>query len=88
MPYVREGSVKVSDHWLRSPLVNLGQACQTCHKFSEDELRERVNVIQSNTAELLRQSEEANLAAIDAIVAAKAAGSTDEQLAEAMELHR
>ena len=26
MPYVREGSVKVSDHWLRSPLVNISGA--------------------------------------------------------------
>ncbi len=74
MPYMREGSVKVSDHWLRSPLVNISQACQTCHKFPEDELQERVAVIQNNTAELLRQSEEALLDAIDAIVAAKSRG--------------
>ena len=88
MPYLREGSVKVSDHWLRSPLVNISASCQTCHKFSEGELLDRVAVIQKTTAELLRQTEDANLAAIDAIVAAKEAGATDEQLAEAMELHR
>jgi nitrite reductase (cytochrome c-552) len=88
MPYMREGSVKVSDHWLRSPLVNISASCQTCHKFSEGDLLDRVAVIQKTTAELLRKSEEANLAAIDAIVAAKEAGATDEQLAEAMELHR
>jgi nitrite reductase (cytochrome c-552) len=35
MPYVREGSVKVSDHWLRSPLVNINASCQTCHNYSE-----------------------------------------------------
>jgi nitrite reductase (cytochrome c-552) len=88
MPYMREGSVKVSDHWLRSPLVNIGPSCQTCHNFPEEELIERVTVIQATTAELLRQSEDANLAAIDAIVAAKEAGASDEQLAQAMELHR
>ena len=88
MPYMREGSVKISDHWIRSPLHNISAACQTCHKFPENELIERVLTIQNRTAELLRKSEAANLAAIDAIVAAKTAGATDEQLAEAMELHR
>jgi nitrite reductase (cytochrome c-552) len=33
MPYVRDGATKVSDHWVRSPLLNLNRACQTCHKF-------------------------------------------------------
>jgi nitrite reductase (cytochrome c-552) len=88
MPYMREGSVKISDHWLRSPLVNISASCQTCHKFTEDELAERVQVIQDKTAELLRQSEEALLDAIDTIVAAKAAGATPEQLADALQLHR
>lgn len=88
MPYVREGSVKVSDHWLRSPLTNLDSSCGSCHKQTEEELRERVAIIQDTTAGLLRRSEEALVAAIDAIVAAKAAGATDEQLAEVYQLHR
>ena len=88
MPYTRQGSVKVSDHWLRSPLVNLSQACQNCHNISEDELRERVLTIQTKTAELLRRSEAALVDAIDAIVAAREAGATDEQLAAALKLHR
>lgn len=88
MPYVREGAVKVSDHWLRSPLVNINKACQTCHKQDEQELKNRVLLIQNNTAELLRKSEAAIVDAIDAIVAAKAAGATDEQLQEALHLQR
>jgi nitrite reductase (cytochrome c-552) len=88
MPYVREGSVKVSDHWLRSPLTNVNAACQTCHNFSEEELEARITTIQNRTAELLGQSEEALLAAIDAIVAAKAAGAAEEELAEIYALHR
>jgi len=88
MPYVREGSVKVSDHWLRSPKVNVATACQTCHKFSEAELTQRIETIQDRTAQLLRSSEEALLAAIDAIVAAREAGATDEELATALQLHR
>jgi nitrite reductase (cytochrome c-552) len=88
MPYMRDGSVKVSDHWLRSPLFNLNNSCGVCHKQSEEELRQRVSIIQETTSSLLHRSEEALLAAIDAIVAAKAAGATDEQLAEARQLHR
>ena len=88
LPSVRDGRVKVSDHWLRSPLVNLDNACGRRHKQSEEELRTRVQVIQDTTAGLLRRSEDALVQAIDAIVAAQAAGATNEQLAKAWELHR
>jgi nitrite reductase (cytochrome c-552) len=88
MPYVRQGSVKVSDHWLRSPLANLSQSCQTCHNWPEEELRYRVVSIQDRTAALLRRSEEALLAAIDAIGAARQAGATDQDLADVLQLHR
>ena len=30
---------KISDHHVRSPLLNINRACQTCHKWPEDELR-------------------------------------------------
>jgi nitrite reductase (cytochrome c-552) len=88
MPYMRVGSVKVSDHWARSPLVNLNQACQTCHRWPEEELQARVAIIQGRTAALLRRAEEALLAAIDAIVAAREAGASDEALRGALLLHR
>jgi nitrite reductase (cytochrome c-552) len=88
MPYVRDGAVKVSDHWVRSPLTNLNKACQTCHRQDEAVLKQRIITIQDRTAELLRQSEEALLAAIDAINAAQSAGATDAELAEARQLHR
>ncbi len=88
MPYVRDGAVKVSDHWLRSPLVNVNNACQTCHKQDEQTLVDRINTIQERTASLLRLNEAALLDAMDAIVAAQNAGATDDQLAEARYLHR
>jgi len=88
MPYVREGGIKVSDHWLRSPMVNINAACQTCHRQEEAELLERINTIQDRTAHLLRSTEEAIVEAIDAIVAAQDAGATDEQLENARYLHR
>ncbi len=88
MPFMREGGVKISDHWVRSPLVNLSNACQTCHNIPEEELRERVAIIQDNTARLLRSAEDAIVDAIDAIVVAREAGATDEDLADALHLHR
>ena len=88
MPYIRQGGIKISDHWIRSPLTNLNNACQTCHNIPEEQLRARVNTAQSRTAALLRTSEEALLNAIDTIVAAREAGATDEDLEEALLLHR
>ncbi len=88
MPYMSEGAVKISDHWLRSPMVNINASCQTCHRQDEAALLERINTIQDRTAGLLRTTEEALLDAIDAIVAAQNAGATDEQLENARYLHR
>jgi nitrite reductase (cytochrome c-552) len=88
MPYIRQGSVKVSDHWIRSPLANLNNACQTCHNLPEEELYNRVLTIQNRTAGLLRSSERALLDAIDAIVAAREAGADDDDLQAALLLHR
>lgn len=88
MPYVRQGSVKVSDHWIRSPLTHVNESCQTCHHWDEEELKGRVEEIQHKTAGLLRTSEEALLDAIDAIAAAREKGVSDEDLFEAMNLQR
>ena len=88
MPYVREGATKVSDHWVRSPLLNVNRACQTCHHFSEDELKARVDVIQQRNHDLMERGGTAIVALIDAIVAAKKDGATPEQLADALDLQR
>lgn len=88
MPYTREGGIKVSDHWLRSPMVNINASCQTCHRQEEALLLERINTIQNRTATLLRTTEDAIIDAIDAIVLAQEAGATDEQLEQARYLHR
>ena len=50
MPYRREGAMKVSDHWVRSPLLNVARSCQVCHPFPETELQARVENIQGRTA--------------------------------------
>jgi nitrite reductase (cytochrome c-552) len=88
MPYMRDGATKVSDHWVRSPLLNVNRACQTCHHFSEEELKQRVDVIQTRNFELMQRGGTAIMALLDAIQAAKAAGATEAQLAPALELQR
>lgn len=88
MPYVREGALKVSDHWVRSPLQNIAQACLPCHRQSEEEMKQRVLTIQKRTADLLRASESAQIDAIDAIVAALKSGASDADLSKARALQR
>ena len=88
MPYQREGASKVSDHWVRSPLLNVNRACQTCHNVPEGELLARVDVIQTKNHDLLQRGGAAVIDLIDAIVAAKEAGATDQDLSEALEFQR
>ena len=53
MPYMREGAQKVSDHWVRSPLLNVNRSCQVCHSVGENELVARVSAIQDRETEVL-----------------------------------
>jgi nitrite reductase (cytochrome c-552) len=50
MPYKREGGMKISDHHVQSPLLNINRACQGCHHFEEEELKNRVEAIQARFA--------------------------------------
>ena len=88
MPYMRDGAAKVSDHWVRSPLLNINRACQVCHAFPEAEIAARVETIQQRNFDLLQRAGAALMDLIDAIVAARAAGAGDEDLAEPLDLQR
>ena len=88
MPYKREGAMKVSDHWVRSPLLNLARACQTCHPYAESEMRARVDAIQERTHTLLNRAAAALTDLLDAVVAAKKAGTADAQLGPVFALQR
>jgi nitrite reductase (cytochrome c-552) len=88
MPYKRDGAAKVSDHWVRSPLLNINRACQACHKFPEEELKARVDLIQNRNYRLLQESAAALMSLLDAVRKAKAAGAREEALAPVLELHR
>jgi len=88
MPYQREGALKVSDHHVRSPLLNVSRACLTCHHFSEEEMLERAEAIQARTKGLLDRCEEAHEAMLDAIVDARERGVPEADLQPLLRLHR
>jgi nitrite reductase (cytochrome c-552) len=88
MPYVREGALKISDHWVRSPALNITRACQTCHKWSEEELRARIFTIQDRTFELRNAAIDALMALIADIQAAQKNGAGEAELKEARSFQR
>ena len=69
MPYKREGALKVSEHWVRSPLLEVNRSCQTCHPYSDEEVKARVLAIQDRHYALLTRAGEAATRMLDAIVA-------------------
>jgi nitrite reductase (cytochrome c-552) len=88
MPYERVGAHKVSDHHVRSPLLNINKACQTCHRWPEDELKARVEAIQTRTIQLRNLAMDALMDLIDDVQAAKAGGRPDTELAAARDFQR
>lgn len=88
MPYKREGAMKISDHWVRSPLLNINAACQTCHKWPEAELKARVEQIQTRTYQMRNTAMDALVDLINDIKKAKAEGATDDQLKAARDFQK
>ncbi len=88
MPYTRVGAHKISDHHIRSPLLNINKACQTCHKWPEDELRDRVHTIQQRTFQMRDLAMDALMDLIDDIHAAKISGVSTNAIAVAQDFQR
>jgi nitrite reductase (cytochrome c-552) len=88
MPYVREGGLKISDHNVRSPMLNINRACQTCHRWPEKEIKDRVEEIQTRFFETRSVAMDALMDLIKDIKALKDQGVTDAQLAEARNYQR
>jgi len=88
MPYERVGAMKLSNHNVRSPMENINNACQVCHNVPEDDLRSRVLTIQDRTVQLTEVAAAAMTDMLDAILEAKSAGATDQDLADAFTLQR
>jgi len=88
MPYKREGALKISDHHVRSPLLNINHACQTCHKWPEAELKQRVETIQERTQNMRNLAMDALVELIGEIKAARTANAPEGQVAKAQDLQR
>jgi nitrite reductase (cytochrome c-552) len=63
MPYRTEGGIKFSDHHIQSPLNNVANSCQVCHRESEMELisnvydsQDKVNVARRIAEDLLAKA--------------------------------
>src|SRR5574340_1833269 len=88
MPYTRDGSVKFSTHDVHSPLLDPANSCGACHT-DVDYVTGRVKTIQDQVATTMFATEDAIVAAIDAIKTAAADPKSDaELLEEARSLHR
>jgi nitrite reductase (cytochrome c-552) len=88
MPYMRQGSLKISDHQINSPLLKINRSCQTCHHFSEEELKARVEDIQDRFFSLRNTALDALVDLIGDLKDAKSKGATDAQLVQARAYQR
>ena len=88
MAYKRVGALKISDHHVRSPLLNINRACQTCHRLSEEELKSRAETIQGRTFALRNSAMDALVDLINDIKMASEAGRNDAGLTAARSFQR
>jgi nitrite reductase (cytochrome c-552) len=80
MPYQSEGGVKFSDHHIQSPLLNISNSCAVCHRWSEEEIKTRVEGIQTKVADAMIMAEEALVKGHFDVAAAMQAEIDDKQL--------
>lgn len=88
MPYKSEGGIKYSDHQIVSPLKNISNTCQVCHRDSEENLMKYVYDIQDKANEI-RNRVETELS--KAHIMAKAAwdnGATDAEMKKTLQFLR
>lgn len=88
MPYRTEGGLKFTDHHVQSPLLNIANSCGVCHRWGEDEIRKRVEAIQTKVQTAKHNAENVLVRAHLDIAAAKQAGVPDAELEAARKLVR
>ena len=88
MPYLREGGLKISDHNVRSPMLNINRACQTCHRWPEQEIKDRVEEIQTRFHDTRSVAMDALMDLIKDIKTLKDQGASDAELQEARNYQR
>jgi len=88
MPAQREGSLRITSHRMKSPLLELTSSCVPCHRWGEAQLLARVEAIQDATVALQRRAAEALQAAHGALGEARRARIPEAQLDPARALLR
>lgn len=88
MAYKRVGAMKISDHHIRSPLLNVNASCGTCHKTSDQELIARTENIQTRHRKLVEVALDALMDLIDDINKAKKNGVSEDKIKEAQQWQR
>lgn len=86
MPYKSEGGIKFTDHQVRSPLLNIANSCQVCHRWSEDEIRNRIFGMQDKNQEMLKRGLDSIAVLHLEIADAMKLGATDAELEPARKL--
>ncbi len=85
MPYKSEGGQKFTDHHIQSPLNNVSNSCQVCHRQDANKLIENVYSRQKKSAETRLRLEDG---LVKAHLEAKKAwdlGATEEQMKEILQ---
>jgi nitrite reductase (cytochrome c-552) len=88
MPYRSEGGVKFTNHKIQSPLNDIANSCQVCHRESEETLRKNVTDRQDKILELRRTAEKAIAKAHIEAKAAWDAGATEGEMKSVLLLIR
>ena len=73
---------------MRSPLLNINHACQTCHKWPEAELKARVESIQEGTQNMRNLAMDALVELIGELKSARAANTAPELITTAQDFQR
>ncbi len=85
MPYVREGGVKYTSHNVRSPLETIANTCLNCHKGTEQEFRELVELKLDRKNELARAATDVLAKAHLEAAKALSLGATEEEMKAAQQ---
>lgn len=88
MPFKRVGAMKITDHHVRSPTLNINNACQTCHRWPEAELKQRIENIQDRTFEIRGVALDALKQYVEELGQAKDKIKSPDQLAKAQNFQR
>lgn len=88
MPYERVGAMKITNHHVRSPMLNVNKSCQTCHHTPEKDLLERVQTIQERHLEMRKKAMDALMTFMDNIKVAQKNKMAKDRLDKALNYQR